>query len=256
MPSFCTRNSTNSRGEGVKRIVCIGGSIANLIAAYHLSEDNDVTIIDVHAEIGMPCGQPGFIQSLDKLKPYMTQDQLEFLKPHSNEAGWGFRSEWMTKLLALNTAQQGAKILTRTRITSIALENKMYTVQFSGGGPTSTSTLMADQIINASHFVPKAPGSLKHVIDPSLELTIPQFTGTSEWFGGTALTSDCDGLPESGWRFDRSEGLSEVWFEGSPQWQPAHGWIEQIIAPLPSPPEQRTIDAQIDEGRSLAGVEK
>ena len=236
------------------RIVCIGVSIANLIAAYHLSETNDVTIIDVHAEIGMPCGQPGFLLHPNKLQPYMTKDQLEFLRPHSNEPGWGLRSEWMTKLLALNTAQQGAKILTRTRITSIALENEIYTVKFSGGGPTSTSTIEANQIIDASHLVPKAPGSLQHTIDQTLELITPKFSEITEWFGGTALTSDCLELPESAWKFDRSEGLSEVWFEGSPQWQPTHGWIEQITAPLPSASQQRTIDAQIDEGRSLAGV--
>lgn len=238
----------------MNRIVCIGGSIANLIAAYHLSETNDVTIIDVHAEIGMPCGQPGFLLHPNKLQPYMTKDQLEFLRPHSNEPGWGLRSEWMTKLLALNTAQQGAKILTRTRITSIALENEIYTVKFSGGGPTSTSTIEANQIIDASHLVPKAPGSLQHTIDQTLELITPKFSEITEWFGGTALTSDCLELPESAWKFDRSEGLSEVWFEGSPQWQPTHGWIEQITAPLPSASQQRTIDAQIDEGRSLAGV--
>ena len=238
----------------MNRIVCIGGSIANLIAAYHLSETNDVTIIDVHAEIGMPCGQPGFLLDLDKLQPYMTKDQLEFLRPHSNEPGWGLRSEWMTKLLALNTAQQGAKILTRTRITSIALENEIYTVKFSGGGPTSTSTIEANQIIDASHLVPKAPGSLQHTIDQTLELITPKFSEITEWFGGTALTSDCLELPESAWKFDRSEGLSEVLFEGSPQWQPTHGWIEQITAPLPSASQQRTIDAQIDEGRSLAGL--
>ena len=184
----------------------------------------------------------------------MTKDQLEFLRPHSNEPGWGLRSEWMTKLLALNTAQQGAKILTRTRITSIALENEIYTVKFSGGGPTSTSTIEANQIIDASHLVPKAPGSLQHTIDQTLELITPKFSEITEWFGGTALTSDCLELPESAWKFDRSEGLSEVWFEGSPQWQPTHGWIEQITAPLPSASQQRTIDAQIDEGRSLAGV--
>ena len=238
----------------MNQIVCIGGSVANLIAAYHLAETNDVTIIDVHAEIGMPCGQPGFLQHLDKLQPYMTIDQLEFLRLHPNESGWGLRSEWMTKLLALNTAQQGAKILTRTRITSITFENEIYTIQFSGGGPTSTSTIEANQIIDASHLVPKAPGSLQHTIDPTLELLQPKFSEITEWFGGTALTSDCDGLPESAWKFDRSEGLSEVWFSNGPQWQPTHGWIEQITAPLPSLDHQRTIDAQIDEGRSLAGV--
>ena len=52
----------------MNRIVCIGGSVANLIAAYHLSEKNDVTVIDVHAEIGMPCGQPGYLYNLDKLQ--------------------------------------------------------------------------------------------------------------------------------------------------------------------------------------------
>ena len=45
----------------MSRILCIGGSIANLIAAYHMSTKNEVTLIDVHAEIGMPCSHPGFI---------------------------------------------------------------------------------------------------------------------------------------------------------------------------------------------------
>jgi flavin-dependent dehydrogenase len=67
----------------MNRIVCIGGSVANLIAAYHLSETNDVTIIDVHAEIGMPCGQPGYLYHLDKLQPYMTKEPTRISSPSS-----------------------------------------------------------------------------------------------------------------------------------------------------------------------------
>ena len=238
----------------MSRILCIGGSIANLITAHHMSSKHKVTLIDVHAEIGMPCSHPGFILELDSLKPYMTEEQMEFLKPHSNEPGWGLRSEWLTKLLALNVAEQGVNIHTRTRITSIEKKDEEYLVSFQGAGPTSKSILVFDNIIDGSTHVPPAPGSLQHTFEESLELPSPDFGVRTEWFGGTTLTTDCIELPETCWRFDRSGGLSEVWMEGTPSWAPQHGWIEQISSPLSFNASQRTIDAQITEGKRLFEV--
>ena len=200
----------------MSRILCIGGSIANLIAAHHMSSKHEVTLIDVHAEIGMPCSHPGFILELDSLKPYMTEEQMEFLKPHSNEPGWGLRSEWLTKLLALNVAEQGVNIHTRTRITSIEKKDEEYLVSFQGAGPTSKSILVFDNIIDGSTHVPPAPGALQHTFEETLDLLSPDFGVRTEWFGGTTLTTDCIELPEACWRFDRSGGLSEVWMEGTP----------------------------------------
>jgi hypothetical protein len=236
----------------VSRILCVGGSVANLIAAYNLSQQHDVTLIELHAEIGMPSCQPGFIANLKKLEPYMTEEQMEFLHPHPNESGFGLRSEWMTKLLALNAAQQGVNIHTRTRIINISYDTDGYHVHHQGAGPNSKETLHFDTIIDASTHVPEAPGSLQHQIDEHIERTSPDFGIVATWFGGTALTTDCNVLPESAWKFDRAEGLSEVWFEGDPPWTPHHGWIEQMTSHLSSRVELRTIDAQIDQGHHLS----
>ncbi|DAC21444.1 MAG TPA: hypothetical protein D7H89_04330 [Candidatus Poseidoniales archaeon] len=238
----------------MSRILCIGGSIANLITAHHMSSKHEVTLIDVHAEIGMPCSHPGFILELDLLKPYMTEEQMEFLKPHSNEPGWGLRSEWLNKLLALNVAEQGVNIHTRTRITSIEKKDEEFLVSFQGAGPTSKSNLVFDNIIDASTHVPPAPGALQHTFEETLPLLSPDFGVRTEWFGGTTLTTDCIELPEACWRFDRSGGLSEVWMEGTASWAPQHGWIEQISSPLSFNASQRTIDAQITEGKRLFEV--
>ena len=238
----------------MSRILCIGGSIANLIAAHHISSKNEVTLIDVHAELGMPCSHPGFILELDSLKPYITEEQMEFLKPYPNEPGWGLRSEWLTKLLALNVAEQGVNVHTRTRITSIEKKGEEYLVSFQGAGPTSKSILTFDKIIDGSTHVPPAPGALQHTFEASLDLLSPDFGVRTEWFGGTTLTTDCIEVPEACWRFDRSGGLSEVWMEGLPSWIPQHGWIEQISSPLSFNASQRTIDAQIAEGKRLFEV--
>ena len=238
----------------MSRILCIGGSIANLIAAHHMSSKHEVTLIDVHAEIGMPCSHPGFILELDSLKPYMTEEQMGFLKPYSNEPGWGLRSEWLTKLLALNVAEQGVNVHTRTRITSIEKKDEEYLVSFQGAGPSSKSILIFDKIIDGSTHVPPAPGALQHTFEETLDLLSPDFGVRTEWFGGTTLTTDCIELPDACWRFDRSGGLSEVWMEGTPSWTPQHGWIEQISSPLSFNANQRTIDAQITEGKRLFEV--
>ena len=236
----------------MKKILCIGGSISNLVTAHHLSKNYEVHLIEIHAELGMPSSHPGFLSDLEKLSPYTTEDQIKFLRPYANEPGWGLRSEWLCKHLAMNAAQQGVLIHTRTRIVSILQQGEHYLVEYQGGGPTSSDTLLVDHIIDGSAGVPDAPGSRTHEIDATLNLTRPDFGMTTTWFGGTALTTDCTALPEQAWGFQRAEGLSEVWFDGTPSWTPEHGWIEQIQSSLSSTAAQRTIDAQIDEGKRLA----
>lgn len=240
----------------MKRALLIGGSIATLVAASHLSKTTDVIVIELHAEVGMPSAQPGFIHDLKLLNPYLTDEQLKFLKPFDNEPGWGLRSEWLTKHLAMNAAQNGATIHTKTRITSIQNENEQFIVEFQGGGRSSKDSIVVDRVIDASHHIPPAPGAMNHNFteDSTIEVVEPRVT--TSWFGGTALTTDCESLPETTWSFSRNEGLSEVWFEGSPSWQPKHGWIEQIHSNLPFTAHQRTIDAQILEGMRIAEASK
>jgi hypothetical protein len=236
----------------MKRILCIGASISNLVTAHHLSEKNEVHLIEIHAELGMPSSHPGFLSDLEKLSKYTTEDQIKFLRPYANERGWGLRSEWLCKHLAMNAAQRGVQIHTRTRIVSIVQHEGKFLVEYQGGGPLSSDTLLVDHIIDGSTEVPDAPGGRTHEIDVTLNLVRPDFGVTAVWFGGTALTTDCTILPEQAWGFQRAEGLSEVWFEGAPSWVPEHGWIEQIQSSLSTTAAQRTIDAQIDEGKRLA----
>ncbi len=240
----------------MKHVLFIGGSIASLVAASHLSNHCKVSLIELHAEVGMPSGQPGFIHDLSLLNSYVSEEQLKFLKPDDNEPGWGLRSEWLTKHLAMNAAHTGTTIHTKTRITSIKVENDQFIVEFQGGGRASKDSIIVDRVINSAHYIPSAPGGMQHTVDEHSMIEYVEPTVTTSWFGGTALTSDCQSLPETAWTFSRSEGLSEVWFEGTPNWQPNHGWIEQIHANLPFSAQHRTIDAQILEGMRLAGVSK
>ena len=235
----------------MKKYLCIGGSIANLIASYHLAQHSEVHVIEIHAEVGMPTSQPGFVSDMELLSPYLDEEQFKFLRPHANESGWGLRSEWLTKHLAMNAAQQGVTIHTKTRITSIAPENDQFIVEFQGGGPTPRSHLTFDHIIDASMCVPEAPGNLQHTIDSKLEI-YTALKDQTPWFGGTALTTDCGEIDSEAWSFNRTEGLSEVWFEGEPTWEPKHGWIEQVRSNLSSEAAQRTIDAQILIGRRIS----
>ena len=199
----------------------------------------------------MPTSQPGFVKNMDLLSPYLDEEQLKFLRPHANDQGWGLRSEWLTKHLAMNAALQGVTIHTKTRITSIESEGSQFRVQFQGGGPTPQSNLVFDGIIDASMCVPEAPGNLQHSIDPTLDIHIA-LKDPSPWFGGTALTTDCNELDSEIWTFDRAEGLSEVWFENEPTWEPKHGWIEQVRSNLSSKADQRIIDTQILTGQRIS----
>ena len=240
----------------MKHVLFIGGSIASLVAATHLSEHCKVSLIELHAEVGMPSAQPGFIHELSLLNAYLTEEQLKFLKPANNEPGWGLRSEWLTKHLAMNAAHTGTTIHTKTRVTSVEVANGQFVVEFQGGGRSSKDSITVDRVINSAHFVPPAPGGMQHTIDEHSMIEHVEPRVTTSWFGGTALTSDCQFLPETAWSFFRSEGLSEVWFEGTPDWQPDNGWIEQIHSNLPFSAKNRTIDAQIFEGMRLAEVSK
>lgn len=202
----------------------------------------------------MPTSQPGFLKNLDVLSPYLTEEQIEFLRPHQSQDGWGLRSEWLTKHLAMNAAQQGAIILTKTRITSITMDGERYVVVVQGGGPSPRSTLIFDHIIDASMYVPGAPGNLKHHLEGASNLIVPEFGAPTAWFGGTALTTDCQNIPNNIWNFERAEGLCEVWFDGEPTWTPKHGWIEQVNSNLPTDQKHRTIDGQFAQGVRTAKV--
>ncbi len=235
----------------MKKYLCIGSSISNLIASSQLAQHSEVHLIEIHAEVGMPTSQPGFVNDMELLSPYLDEEQLKFLRPHANEPGWGLRSEWLTKHLAMNAAQQGVIIHTKTRITSILPKGDQFVVEFQGGGPTPRSNLTFDHIIDASMCVPEAPGNLHHTIDPKLEI-YTALKDSTLWFGGTALTTDCAELGTDVWTFNRAEGLAEVWFEGEPTWEPKHGWIEQVRSNLSSNPTQRTIDAQVLIGLQIS----
>ena len=73
------------------RIALIGGTIEALILAHHLLEKNDVVIIEMEAELGLPVHHPGRVIDQNLLDTYFTSQQQTFLALQSNPDGWGCR---------------------------------------------------------------------------------------------------------------------------------------------------------------------
>ena len=188
----------------MKSIVFVGGTISNMISAIEMSGDYVVTVIELNAEIGLPCTAPGHIHNLDLLKTYLDSNQMEFLQPYPFTGGYTLRSEWVLKHLGSIAAHKDVNILTRTRITECFVLNDTFTVEYIGAGSKESGQI------------------------------------------------ECN-YPENIYSLQRHEGLTEVWQE-SPVWSPKRGWIETITCSLPQRIQNRTIDAQILEGRRIVSL--
>ena len=64
------------------RIALIGGTIEALVLAHHLVEKNDVIIIEMEAELGLPVNHPGRVVDQNLLDTYFTSEQQTFLSLH------------------------------------------------------------------------------------------------------------------------------------------------------------------------------
>ena len=247
MPCFRPRYCI-SKGGKMKSVVFVGGTISNMISAIEMSSEYVVTVIELNAEIGLPCTAPGHIQNLDLLKSYLDSSQMEFLQPYPLTRGYTLRSEWVLKHLGSIAAHKDVNILTRTRITECFVLGDTVTVEYIGAGSKDSGQIECNYVVDDRQWTYSAPGSKSHNLGTLDVIHTPDFGEFIHMHGGTSLLSDCSNLPENIYSLQRHEGLTEVWQE-SPVWFPKRGWIETITCFLPKSIENRTIDAQILEGR-------
>ena len=59
----------------MSNIIIIGGSIEGLILSILSSQEHNVTLIDIHPEIGFPCTIPGWVEKIDILQNYLSDDE-------------------------------------------------------------------------------------------------------------------------------------------------------------------------------------
>ena len=61
-------------------IVIVGGSIEGLILSILCAKKHNVTVIDIHPEIGFPCVIPGWVENRESLQKYLEVDEINHLK--------------------------------------------------------------------------------------------------------------------------------------------------------------------------------
>ena len=127
------------------RIALIGGTIEALILAHHLLEKNDVVIIEMEAELGLPVNHPGRVIDQNLLDTYFTSEQQTFLALQSNPDGWGCRWDWIMKHLAANIARHGVQFLTRTRVLSSTKKNQTIHLELSSTEREKPTLLIVDR---------------------------------------------------------------------------------------------------------------
>jgi hypothetical protein len=249
MPRFRSRHCINAGGK-MKSVVFVGGTISNMISAIEMSEDYTVTVFELNAEIGLPCTAPGHIRDLSLLESYLDSAQMSFLQPYPFAEGYTLRSEWVLKHLGSIAAYKGVNIFTRTRITECFDSGDSVALEYIGAGSKDSGQIECDYLVDDRQWTYSAPGSKEHNLNGLNEIQIPDFGEFIHMHGGTSLHSDCSNLPHNTYSLPRHEGLTEVWQE-VPVWTPRRGWIETITCFLPKIIENRTIDAQIIEGRCV-----
>ena len=239
----------------MKSTVLLGGTFSNLITAIELSPSHHVTIIELNAEIGLPSISPGHIRDQELLNHYLSLEQIKFLQLHPFDEGFTLRSEWGLKHLAVHAAEKGVEILTRTRITHCVETEEGFSIEFQGGGSNSSDTIQSHFLVNDIQWTYQAPGAKHHALPNSKKVHVPDFGIFGPMYGGTALKSDCQNIPDDITTLPRFEGLTEVW-QALEIWKPERGWIEIIECSLPNLIEKRCIDAQIIEGRRISNLLK
>ena len=150
----------------------------------------------------------------------------------------------------LRDSEKSVQIFTRTRISESFSTKNGFSIEYTGAGPNNMGQIECNYLVDDRQWTYSPPGAKYHNIsvEPSLR---PNFGSFHPMHGGTALTSDCTGIPTTITAYNRYEGLTEVW-QKNPEWIPKHGWIESISCQLPVLEKNRTIDAQIHAGRLTA----
>jgi len=230
-------------------IVIIGGSIEGLILSILSAEEHNVTLIDIHPEIGFPCTIPSWVENIEILEKYLTDEEISQLKPHQNPNGFAISGEWLFKILTIKAVQVGVDVLLRCRVTSIDQTGSKPRIQFIGGNNSGDGNIICNKLFDLTRFTATAPGQLKHNIANTPDQPI---TPTFEHWGGIALSKECQNNPTNPiLQLTRSGGLCELWYDGKPTWTPTSGWIEIIKNTTSKPITEMSIDANIAFGEDL-----
>lgn len=225
-------------------VILIGGTIEALVLAHHLQAEHHVIIIELEAELGLPVMHPGRVVNPELLNNYMTDEQQSFLLLSQNEQGWGCRWDWVLKHLAANITRKGVQCFTRTRILSCEKENEQYILQLSSTERHLPTHLMADRVIVMSPRQTSAPGQRYHCLEPIQPEQFPENDGV-EWNGGTVLTEDAKGAPNTDLHLNRGDGMTELWWKEEMAWEPPRGFFESTSVVLSANSDELSFDGVV-----------
>ena len=231
-------------------IVIVGGSIEGLILSILCGKEHNVTLIDIHPEIGFPCVIPGWVERRESLEKFLGNEEMTHLKFLQNPKGFGLRGEWLFKILAIQAAQLGVRILLRCRVTKVEESSQKTTVSTIGGNNNGDGIIICDKMFDLTEYSAPAPGKLQHsMIDSSVQHTSKQ---SFRHWGGLALSQEIqNSTVEPKLQLMRDDGLCEFWYDQKPKWQPKTGWIEVMQNTIPKTLEEMSIDNSIVYAESL-----
>ncbi len=231
-------------------IVIVGGSIEGLILSILCGKEHNVTLIDIHPEIGFPCVIPGWVERRESLEKFLGNEEMTHLKFLQNPKGFGLRGEWLFKILAIQAAQLGVRILLRCRVTKVEESSQKTTVSTIGGNNNGDGIIICDKMFDLTEYSAPAPGKLQHsMIDSPVQHTPKQ---SFHHWGGLALSQEIqNSTVEPKLQLMRDDGLCEFWYDQKPKWQPKTGWIEVMQNTIPKTLEEMSIDNSIAYAESL-----
>ena len=242
MPRLRTRYLT--RTVMCLRIALIGGTIEALVLAHHLLEKNDVIIIEMEAELGLPVNHPGRVIDPNILNTYFTSEQQTFLALQPNSDGWGCRWDWIMKHLAANIARHGVQFLTRTRVLSSTKTNQTIHLELTSTERDQPTLLTVDRLVLTESSDKRGPGNRQHSLSPHPPMRL-SFPATFPWFGGTVVSEDATSAPGPNLCLSRGDGMTELWWHDRPLWSPSRGFIEQCTPHLSENLEDLSFDGAV-----------
>ena len=228
----------------------IGGSIEGLVLSILATKEHNVTLMDIHPEIGFPCTVPGWVEDPKVLQKYLGDDEIKQLDILQNIDGFAIRGEWLFKLLTIKAAQSGVDVLLRCRVTNVDRSDDKTIIQFIGGNNSGEGKRSCDNLFDLTEFSAIAPGNLQHNHTKSSSQT--NIRKKVQRWGGIALTKDCQNNPtEPVLQLIRNDGLCELWYEDKPTWTPLSGWIEIMKNTTLKPINDMSIDNSITHAEYL-----
>ena len=232
-------------------IVLIGGTVEALVLAWELSVEHNIIVIEIEAEMGLPMTHPGRIMNSSILDDLFSEEQIAFLALKENPDGCGCRWDWVMKHLAANVARRGVSFMTRTRVLSCTKQDDVYLLELTSSERSTPTHLLADRVLQMHQPSGRGPGGRTHQLQPSTPPIFPH-PKTTEWFGGTTLSSEHHASSKADLILQRADGMTELWWSKGPEWMPMYGFIEQCTTVLPEDKEQLSLDSVLSRVRDHA----